>query len=178
LPFNATVVEASDLGLGAWTVDPASCIVSGSFVAATQYLASFFWKPDAASSAPFPTQVLVPNVVVGSWTLAQYGILCQDQVGANVPGTLLANTTAALPTAGIDSLTLTPVTGAPAVLPEGRYWLSLVVTGTTGTASSASNQGTDTAHMRFATNGTTVASITPSSNVAAGAGLFLVAAVR
>jgi hypothetical protein len=187
LPFNATVVEASDLGLGAWTVDPASCIVSGSFVAATQYLASFFWKPDAASSAPFPTVVLVPNIVVGSWTLAQFGIICQDQVGANVPGTLLASSTATLPVVGIWSQVLTPAAAAPAILPEGRYWLSLVITGTTGTASSASNQGaanlganlgTDTAHMRFATNGTTIATITPSSNVAAGAGLFLVAAVR
>lgn len=184
--FNATVVEASDLGLGAWTADPGAGITSGSFAAATQYLAAFFWKaePDVAA---FPSLAMLPNVIVGSWTLVQLGIICQDQVGANAPGTLLATSTATLPTAGIFGLALTPTATAPAVLPQGRYWLSLVVTGTTGTALSTANPlaaslgnnlGTDTNHMRFATNGTTIASITPASNVAAGATLCLVAAVR
>jgi hypothetical protein len=184
--FNATVVEASDLGLGAWTADPAAGITSGSFVAATQYLAAFFWKAEA-DVAPFPTLALFPNVVVGSWTLLQAGIIGQDQVGANAPGTLLATSTATLPTAGIFGLALTPTATAPAVLPQGRYWLSMVVTGTLGTALSTANPlgaalgnnlGTDTNHMRFATNGTTIASITPSSNVAAAATLCLVACVR
>jgi hypothetical protein len=184
--FNATVVEASDLGLGAWTADPAAGITSGSFAAATQYLAAFFWKAEA-DVAPFPSLVLMPNVIVGSWTLVQFGIICQDQVGQNAPGTLLASSTATLPTAGITTQALAAAATAPAALPQGRYWLSLVITGTTGTALSTANPlaaslgnnlGTDTNHMRFATNGTTIASITPASNVAAGATLCLVAGIR
>jgi hypothetical protein len=155
---NATVTEAQDLGLAAWTLDPAYCAISGSFVATTQYLASFYWR-QGPGVAQFPTTALIPNVIVGSWTQVQMGIICQDQVGANAPGTLLAASVAALPTAGITSQALVPVAAAPATLPNGRYWLALRVVGTTGTALAAVNPGTsgslginlgtDVAHSRF-----------------------------
>lgn len=187
MAYNATVPEASDLGLGAWTQDPAAGTVSGSFAQTVLYLAAFFWKVEPDVS-PFPTVVLIPNVIVGSWTFLQTGIFCQDQCGQNAPGTLLANSAAVLPTAGITVSQLTTVAAtAPAALPQGRYWLGMIVTGTAGTALSTpnvlgaalgGNLGTDTAHMRFATNGTTMTSVTPSSNVAAGATLCLVAGIR
>jgi hypothetical protein len=186
---NASVTEAQDVGLGAWTLDPATCIVSGSFVATTQYLASFYWRP-GPGVAPFPTKILLPNVIVGSWTLVQTGIICQDQVGQNGPGTLLASCVAVLPTAGLTSTALVPVAAAPAILPQGRYWVALVVTGTTGTALAASNpgtsgslginMGTDVAHSRFgiaATIGALV-NIVPATIVSTtSAGLCLCAGV-
>jgi hypothetical protein len=185
--YAAAVPEATDLGLGAWTDDPTTGTISGSFVAATLYLAAFYWKAEA-DVTPFPTVVLIPNVIVGSWTALQTGIFCQDQLGANAPGALLANSAAVLPTAGITVSNLTVVAAtAPAALPQGRYWLGLIVTGTTGTALSTANPfaaglgnnlGTDTSHMRFATNGSAMASIAPASNVAAGATLCLVAGIR
>jgi len=190
LAYNAGVTECFDVGLGAWTLDPAACIISGSFVATTQYLASFYWRPEF-DVAPFPTQILLPNVVVGSWTLVQTGIICQDQCGQNAPGTLLASCVAVLPTAGLTSTTIVPVATAPAVLPGGRYWVALVVTGTTGTALAASNpgtsgslginMGTDVAHSRFGIAATTGAlvNIVPASIVSTtSAGLCLCAGVR
>jgi hypothetical protein len=185
---NASVPEAQDLGLGAWTVDPCCTTLSGSFAAATLYLAAFYWRPGPGVN-PFPQSVLIPNVLVGSWSAMQVGIFNQDQVGQNAPGTLLANSTNVIPTAGITVKPLTVVAAtAPAVLPAGRYWVGMVVTGTTGTAASTPNilgaalgcnAGTDTAHMRFATAATvtTVATFTPSGNTAAGATLCLCACV-
>ena len=173
---NATVTEAQDVGLGAWTLDPASCIISGSFVATTQYLAAFYWRP-GPGVAPFPTTMLLPNVVVGSWTFLQMGIICMDQCGQNAPGTLLASTVNTLPTAGITSQALTAIAAAPAILPPGRYWAAMRVTGTTGTALAASNpgasggvginMGTDVAHSRFGIAATTGAlvNIVPASIV-------------
>jgi len=189
MAYSATVTEASDVGLGAWTLDPATCIISGSFVAATQYLASIYWRPEP-DSAPFPTRILLPNVVVGSWTLVQAGIICQDQVGPNVPGTLLASCVAVLPVAGLNSLALVPVAAAPLALPQGRYWVALVVTGTLGTALAASNpgtsgslginMGTDVPHSRFgiaATSGA-LGNIVPASIVSTTSnGLCLCAGV-
>jgi hypothetical protein len=185
----ATTTEAADVGLAAWTLDPASCIVSGSFVATTQYLAAVYYKPQPGA-APFPTKILLPNVIVGSWTLVQTGLICMDQVGANAPGTLLASCVAVLPTAGLTSTTLVPVAAAPAQLPAGRYWVALVVTGTTGTALAASNpgtsgslgtnMGTDAAHSRFGIAATTGAlvNIVPGTIVSTtSAGLCLCAGV-
>lgn len=184
--FNATNTEAADLGLAAWTLDPAYCVTSGSFVAANQYLAAVYYKPEF-DSAPLPSKFLVPGVVVGSWSLMQLGLICMDQCGQNVPGTLLGSSTAALPTAGITVQTINWGTTAPSALPQGRYWISMVVTGTTGTAQSApssvtatssSDLGTDTAHARFGIQGTTVASITPASITTAGTTLQLCAAIQ
>src|SRR5271155_5088357 len=110
----ATNTEAADVGLGAWTLDPALCIVSGSFVATTQYLAAFYWKA-GPGAALFPSTALIPNVIVGSWTFMQLGIICMDQVGANAPGTLLAASVNTLPTAGITSQALVATATAPAV---------------------------------------------------------------
>ena len=192
MPFNATVVEATDVGLGAWTLDPASCIISGSFVATHIYLASFYWKTGDPSVAAFPTRVLLPNVIVGSWTLVSVGIINQDQCGANAPGTVLASCVAVLPTAGITSVALVPIAAAPAVLPQGRYWVALDVTGTTGTALGASNpgtsgslginMGTDVAHSRFGiateTGAVLPASINPANILSTtSAGLCLCAGV-
>lgn len=186
---NASVTEAQDVGLGAWSLDPAYCIISGSFVATTQYLAAVYWKQGPGVAA-FPTTALVPNVIVGSWTQLQLGLICQDQVGANAPGTLLAASVAALPTAGVTSQALVPVAAAPAVLPSGRYWIAMRVVGTTGTALAAANPGTsgalgtnlgtDTAHARFGIAATTGAlvNIVPASIVTTtSAGLCLCAAV-
>jgi hypothetical protein len=192
LPYNAAVPEATDFGLGAWTLDPATCIVSGSFVATSWYLASFVWKTGDLSVAPFPTRILIPNVIVGSWTLLQVGIVNQDPVGNNAAGTVLASSTPTLPTAGVTSQVITPIAAAPSVLPQGRYWVIANVTGTTGTALAASNpgtsgslgtnMGTDTAHARFGIAGATGASL-PASIVPANivsttsAGLCLCAGV-
>ena len=164
MPYNAAVPEATDFGLGAWTLDPATCIVSGSFVAASWYLSSFVWKTGDLSVAPFPSRIIIPNVVIGSWTLIQVGIVNQDQVGANAPGTILAASAATLPvTNTANSLAIVPAATAPPVLPQGRYWVIFTPTGTTGTALAASNpgtsgafganMGTDTAHARFGITG-------------------------
>jgi hypothetical protein len=186
VPYNATVPEAADVGVSAWSVDPATTITSGSFVAATQYLAAVYYRPDPYT-APLPSKFLLPGVVVGSWTLAQLGLVCMDQCGQNAPGTLLGSSTAALPTAGITVQGINWVAAAPAALPEGRYWICLVVTGTLGTALSAScpatatsgaNLGTDLPHARFGIAGTTVANVVPANIVTAGAGLQLCAAIQ
>lgn len=186
---NATVTEAQDVGLAAWTLDPAYCAVSGSFVATTQYLAAFYWR-GGPGVAPFPSTALVPNVIVGSWTGMQLGVICMDQVGANAPGTLLAASVVALPTAGITSQALVATATAPATLPNGRYWLAMRVVGTTGTALAAvnpgtsgslgTNMGTDAAHSRFGIAATTGAlvNIVPSTIVSTtSAGLCLCGAV-
>jgi hypothetical protein len=173
---NCSTIEAQDVGLGAWSLDPANCIISGSFVATTQYLASIYWRP-GPGVAPFPTTALVPNVIVGSWTFMQLGLICQDQCGQNAPGTLLAASVNTLPTAGITSQALVAVAAAPAVLPPGRYWIAMRVTGTVGTALAAANpgtsgslgtnMGTDVAHSRFGIAATTGAlvNIVPASIV-------------
>lgn len=187
--YNAGVTEAMDLGLAAWTLDPAYCAISGSFVATTQYLAGVYYRPEY-DSAPFPTTILVPNVIVGSWTQMQLGLICMDQCGQNAPGTLLAASAAALPTAGITSQAIVPVATAPATLPAGRYWIAMRIVGTTGTALAAVNPGTsgalginmgsDTAHARFGIAATTGAlvNIVPASIVTTtSAGLCLCAAL-
>jgi hypothetical protein len=171
---NATVTEAQDVGLGAWTLDPAYCTTSGSFTATTQYLAAFYWRP-GPGVAPFPSTILIPGVVVGSWTKISAGIICMDQCGQNAPGTLLTSGAQASPAAGINVVALTAIAAAPAVLPPGRYWVVMTPTGTTGTAqtapspvtaSSGSNMGTDLAHARFGTSNianATLASLAPAS---------------
>jgi hypothetical protein len=189
--YNATVPEASDLGLCGWTIDPATAIISGSFAAAVQYLAAVYYKPEF-DTPPLPQRIFVPNVIVGSWTAMQLGLINMDQLGANNPGTVLAIDNNAVPVAGLNARALTYAAAAPPVLPQGRYWISLVVTGTTGTALAASNPGagglglnvgTDAAHTRFGIAlGTGIlvagANITPASNVqTVGAGLALCAAL-
>jgi hypothetical protein len=188
--YNATVPEAADVGLAAWTVDPASAIISASLLTTVQYLAAVYYKPEFDTS-PLPTKVLVPNVVVGSWTFFQWAVINMDQVGANNPGVVLATTTNILPVAGLNTLTLTWNSSAPASLPGGRYWLGVNVTGTVGTMLSASNPGansglganagTDLAHCRFGEavgtgNFTLGANITPASNIATTAAGQLVCA--
>jgi hypothetical protein len=188
--YNACVPEAVDIGLAAWTVDPATTIVSTALATTVIYLSSLYYKPEF-DLPPFPLNVLVPNGVVGTSTAFQVGLITQDPIGANVAGTLLASSPAAgTISAGLNRFVMTAIAAAPAVLPQGRYWIALLnTTGTTTTAAAASNAGaanlganagTDTAHMRFATNGTGAAlpaTITPASNVAAGAGLALCAAL-
>ena len=154
---NASVTEAQDVGLAAWSLDPAYCAVSGSFVATTQYLAGFYWRP-GPGVAPFPSRILFPNVIVGSWTLLACGIICMDQCGQNAPGTLLTTNTPVLPTAGLTTIAIAPAAAAPAALPPGRYWVVFTPTGTTGTGLAATNpgtsgslginMGTDAAHSR------------------------------
>lgn len=190
MAYNACVPEAVDVGLAAWTIDPATCIVSTALATTVVYLSSIYYKPEF-DIAPQPPNIYVPNGVVGTSSAFQVGLYTQDAVGANVAGTLLASSPAAgTLSAGLNKFTLTYIAAAPTSLPQGRYWLAFLnTTGTTTTALSASNPGTgalgvnvgtDTAHMRFATNGTgaaLAATITPGSNVAAGAGLFLCGAL-
>lgn len=190
--------EAIDFGMAAWTMDPATAIVSAALVSTTIYLAQLYWRPLGPDMAQAqPQSVLVPNGVVGTSTAFQVGLYCVDPVpggpGAalNPAGTLLASSSAVgTLSAGLNRFALTWAAAAPAQLPAGRYWIALLnTTGTTTTAAAASNPGaanlganagTSTATMRFATNGTGAslpASITPASNTAAGAGLCLCAAL-
>ena len=188
--LNATVPEAADVGLAAWTVDPASAIISASLLTTVQYLAAVYYRPEA-DTAPLPSKVLVPNVVVGSWTFFQWALINMDQVGQNAPGTILAVTPNILPVAGLNTLALTYAAVAPATLPAGRYWLGVNVTGTVGTMLSASNPGstsqlgaaagTDLAHCRFGEavgtgNFVSGANITPAGNIATTAAGQLVCA--
>lgn len=190
MPFNACVPEACDLGLAAWSLDPATAIVSAALATTVQYLAAVYYRPDFAT-APLPSRILVPNVVVGTSSAFQAGLICMDQVGQNAPGTLLASSPAAgTASAGLNALVLTYVAAAPAALPQGRYWIAVVnTTGTTTTALAASNpgagnlginMGTDAAHTRFGTAATTGAlgNIVPGSiSASVGAGLGLCAAL-
>lgn len=190
MPFNATVTEPADLGLAAWSLDPAACIVSQALASTTQYLAGVYYRPDPATS-PLPTRVLFPNGVVGTSSAFQVGLINMDQVGANAPGTLLASSPAAgTLAAGLNSLALTYIAAAPAALPQGRYWIAIVnTTGTTTTGLASPNpgagglgvnMGTDAAHTRFGTAASTGAlgNIVPGSIAATvGAGLCLCAAL-
>lgn len=190
MPFNATVTEAADLGLAGWSLDPAACIVSQPLATTVQYLAAVYYRPDFAT-APLPSKILFPNGIVGTSTAFQVGLINMDQVGANAPGTLLASSPAAgTISAGLNSLTLTYIAAAPAMLPQGRYWIAVVnTTGvtTTGLASPnpgagnlGVNAGTDAAHSRFGTAATTGAlvNIVPGSiSASVGAGLCLCAAL-
>lgn len=190
MAFNSSAIEAVDLGLAAWSVDPATTIVSTAFATTVVYLASVYYKPEF-DVAPQPANIYVPNGVVGTSAAFQVGLYNQDLVGTNVAGTLLASSSAVgTISAGLNKYVLTYIAAAPAVLPQGRYWIAFLnTTGTTTTGAAASNagaaqlganMGTDTAHMRFATNGTgaaLAATITVASNVAAGAGLCFCAAI-
>jgi hypothetical protein len=190
LPYNATITEPADLGIAAWTLDPAACIVSAGLATTVQYLARLDYRPDP-NTAPLPTKVLVPNGVVGTSTAFQVGLVCIDQVGANAPGTLLASSPAAgTISAGLNTFALTYIAAAPAFLPQGRYWIAFVnTTGTTTTVLASSNPGagnlgvnlgTDAAHTRFGTSGATGAlgNVTPGSiSASVGAGLCLCAAL-
>jgi hypothetical protein len=188
--YNATVVEASDLGLAAWSLDPAACIVSATIATTVQYLASIFYKPEP-DVAPLPSKIIFPNGIVASSSAFQVGLINQDQIGANAPGTLLASSPAAgTLSAGLNLFTLTYIAAAPAALPQGRYWIAIVNTttgATTGLASSnpgAANLGVnmgpnaDVTHCRFGIASPTGAlvNITPSLNVITNAaGLCLCA---
>lgn len=188
--LNATLTEPADLGLAGWSLDPAACIVSAALATTVQYLAAVYYRP-AINTAPLPSRILVPNGVVGTSTAFQVGLINMDQVGANVPGTLLASSPAAgTIAAGLNSFALAYVAAAPAALPQGRYWIAFVnTTGTTTTGLASSNPGagglgvnagTDAAHTRFGIAATTGAlgNIVPGSIVqTVGAGLCLCAAL-
>jgi hypothetical protein len=184
--LNACVPESADVGLAAWTVDPATAIISASFATTVQYLAAVYYRP-ANDTAPLPSKVLIPNVIVGSWTNIQAALINIDQLGANSPGVTLAITAAVqAAAAGLNTLALTWAAAAPAVLPAGRYWIGFNVTGTAGTAASASNPGatsalganagTDLPHARFGiaaatgvfTSGTNIVPATITATTAAG----------
>lgn len=190
MTYQAAVPEATDLGLAAWTIDPATTIVSAAIATTVIYLAQLFYKVES-DVAPLPSSIFLPNGVVGTSAAFQVGLYCVDTVqgttgGPQAPGTLLASSPAAgTIAAGINRFALT---WNPAILslPQGRYWAAaLNTTGTTTTAAAASNAGaanlganlgTTAATMRFATNGTGASlpsTITPASNTAAGAGLCL-----
>jgi hypothetical protein len=192
VPLNATVVESSDLGLAAWSLDPATCIVSAALATTVQYLAAVYYKADPATS-PLPSRVLIPNGVAGTSSIIQAALINMDQLGANAPGTVLATSPASgtAMAAGLNSLPLTYAAAAPAQLPQGRYWIGLMnTTGTTTTCLASSNPGAgnlgvnvgaDAAHTRFgiaATTGAFPASIVVASIVnTVGAGLCLCAAL-
>jgi hypothetical protein len=192
VPYNATVVESSDLGLWAWSLDPAAAIVSAALATTVQYLAAVYYRPDPAT-APLPTRVLLPNGVAGTSTILQAALINMDQVGANAPGTVLATSpaTGTAAAAGLNSLPLTYAATAPASLPSGRYWVGIMnTTGTTTTFLASSNPGAgnlgvnvgaDAAHTRFGialSTGAFGVSIAPASIVqTVGAGLCLCAAL-
>lgn len=190
--YNACVPEAVDLGLAAWTMDPATTIVSTALATTVIYLASVYYKPEF-DLPPLPANIFVPNGIVGTSTAFQVGLYNQDPIGNLPAGTLLASSPGAgTIAAGLNKFVLTYTAAGLALgaLPQGRYWIALLnTTGTTttgvaagnpGAAGLGANVGTDTNHMRFATNGTGAtlpATIAPASNVAAGAGLCLCAAL-
>ena len=193
---NATVPEASDLGLAAWTMDPATTIVSTALATTVIYLAMLFYRPEF-DVAPLPGTVYFPNGVVGTSSAFQVGLVNvlpipaqSGTAGTLAAGTLLASSAAAgTISAGLNKFTLTYGVSITS-LPYGPYWIAMLnTTGTTTTGAAASNAGaanlganigfgSSTASMRFATNGTGASlpsTFTLSSNTAAGAGLCLCA---
>ena len=121
--LNACVPESADVGLAAWTVDPATAIISASFATTVQYLAAVYYRP-ANDTAPLPSKVLIPNVIVGSWTNIQAALINIDQLGANSPGVTLAITAAVqAAAAGLNTLALTWAAAAPAV----RKWRMIFI---------------------------------------------------
>jgi hypothetical protein len=190
MPYNATITEPADLGVAAWSLDPAACIVSAGLATTVQYLARVDYKPDIAT-APLPSKIIVPNGVVGTSTAFQVGLINIDQLGANAPGTLLASSPAAgTISAGLNTFALTYIAAAPAALPQGRYWIAFVnTTGTTttvlgspnpGAGNLGVNLGTDAAHTRFGTAVSTGALgniVVASISASVGAGLCLCAAL-
>jgi hypothetical protein len=187
--YNACVPEACDLGLAAWTLDPATAIVSTALATTVQYLAGLYYKPEY-DTPPLPSRIFVPNGIVGTSTAFQVGLITMDPVAGNPAGTLLASSPAAgTLSAGLNAFALTYIGAAPPVLPQGRYWIAFVnTTGTTTTILSGSNPGTqglglnvgtDLAHTRFGVAATTGAlgNIVPGSITAGGAGFALCAAL-
>ncbi len=192
--FNATNTEAADLGLAAWSLDPAACIVSAALATTVQYLAAVYYRPEF-DTAPLPTKVLLPNGVAGTSTVIQAAVINMDQLGANAPGTVLATTpaTGTAAAAGLNILPLTWIAAAPPALPQSRLWIGVMnITGTTTTFLGSPNPGaanlginagtnTDVAHCRFGIASATSAfgaTIAPASNVITNAaGLCLCAAL-
>jgi hypothetical protein len=190
--YNGTDTEPADFGLAAWSLDPATCIVSAALATAVQYLAAVYYRPDT-HTASLPSRVLLPNGVAGTSTILQAALINMDQVGQNAPGTVLATSpaTGTAAAAGLNSLPLTYVAAAPAALPQGRYWIGIMnTTGTTttflaspnpGAGNLGVNAGTDAAHSRFGIalgTGAFGTSIVPASIVnTVGAGLCLCAAL-
>jgi len=160
--YNACVTEAIDVGLAAWTLDPAACIISASFATTVQYLAGLYYR-DEPDSPPVPGNILVPNVVLGSWTNIQAALITMDPIGPLAAGYILAISPAVnAGAAGLNRLVLTYSAAALAALanglPSGRYWIGWTVAGTLGTALGSPNpgsaqlglnMGTDAAHTRF-----------------------------
>lgn len=196
MAYNANVVEASDLGLAAWSLDPAACIVSAALATTVQYLAAVYFKPDTAT-APRPSKVLIPNGVAGTSTIIQVAVINMDQLEGFAPGTVLATSPASgtAMVAGLNVAPLTWIAGVPANLPAGRYWIGIMnTTGTTTTCLGSPNPGAanlgvnagpgaDVTHCRFGIAvGTGVFTpgglITVASNVITNAaGLCLCAAL-
>jgi len=155
--YNACVTEAVDVGLAAWTLDPAACIISASFATTVQYLSALYYRAEA-DSAPLPGNILVPNVVLGSWTNIQAALITMDPIGPLAAGFILAISPAVnAGAAGLNRLVLTYAATAPAFLPTGRYWIGWTIAGTLGTALGSPNpgsaqlglnMGTDAAHAR------------------------------
>lgn len=185
---NATVTEASDLGLAAWSLDPAYCINSAALATTVQYLAAIYYKPQS-NVAPLPGKVFIPGGVAGTSTIIQAALINMDQLGANAPGTVLATSPASgtAMVAGLNSLPLTYAAVAPAALPAGRYWIGIMnTTGTTTTClaspnAQAANLGinmgpnTDVTHCRFGIavgTGVFGAAIVPASIVITNATLL------
>lgn len=162
--YNSCAVEAVDVGLAAWTLDPASAIISGSFATTVNYLAAVYYRPEF-DLPPLPQNIWVPNVVLGSWTNIQAALICMDNVAGLGAGYIAATSPAVnAGAAGLNKLVLTYAAAFPAVLPQGRYWIGWNVTGTLGTALAASNPGSaqlginmaaDAAHSRFGIAATT-----------------------
>jgi hypothetical protein len=190
MAYNATTPEAANLGLAAWTMDPATAIVSQAFATTVIYLSMLWYKPEFDVS-PLPLNVFLPNGVAGTSSAFQVGLVNVTPISAGAgtggqiaAGTLLASSPAAgTISAGLNRFTLTYIAGITA-LQQAAYWIAMLnTTGTTTTGAAAANpgaanlganMGTTTANLRFATNGTGAslpASFTLSSNAAAGAGL-------
>jgi hypothetical protein len=185
MAYNACVTEACDVGLAAWSLDPGACIVSGGLATTVQYLAGIYYRPEP-DLPPLPGNIYVPNGVAGTSSAFQVGLITMDPIGALAAGVLLASSPAAgTIVAGLNKFVLTYVAGAPAVLPQGRYWLAAVnTTGTTtttlaspcpGNSNLGLNMGTDAAHSRFGIAATTGAlgNIVPGTIALVGATLAL-----
>jgi hypothetical protein len=169
----ANVYQASDLGLIAWTLDPAATSGSTSAVSGTVFLAQVTLRYAQTISK------LAVAVATGAATVTanQNFLGLYNSAGTRVAVTAAGAIDSAITSAGyLSQSVVTPYAAA-----AGTYWVAYLNNATTaallqrgtGATLSISNVGMTGAGMRYAVNGTAQttlpSSITPASNSATNA---------
>lgn len=181
--FSSYCPEAPDLGVAAWSIDPAAASGTLTLTAGTPVLAAVPYKPAAAVSAlPGSVWYNVTTAGVGADSGTFLAVYNMAAIPGFAAGSLIAKTAnlgaAVAASAAGGTFTALTYTAGVTALPQGWYWVYAVSNQATtqitlqATVAGKPNSGVSTvANYRAATNGSSIttapATITPGSNTAA-----------